>query len=135
MSNLSFHEINSWDKEAILYKFIPPGSKLVISDNSNIILIIEPRHGGTGVNLLDRIAAVLSKIKSNFTAFGKKMVMTQDDAVKLASILREQSKRLETMAATYNILATALATSKDNFNEVVKNTDNYMNDVLNNPFV
>jgi hypothetical protein len=134
VSNSSFHEIDRWDKEYALRKFLPDNTTLVITDNSNIILVVEKGYRGVDINFLDRLAGVFTQVKSRFKAFGRQITMTKDDAQNIANILHEQSKKLAAMSETYNLLATGLLASKNNFVEIAKNTDDYMKDILDNPF-
>lgn len=135
MYSSGFQEIDDWDKESVLRKYLPEGVKIFRSDDSNILLIAEFRRGGGyRVNLLNKLAFAISKAKDFYYKFrGKKMTMTKNDADKLANILIEQSKKLEAMSVTYRVMATALLASKDDFVEVVKN-DPLISRSIENPF-
>ena len=85
--------------------------------------------------MLDRVALAVSNAKEYYyRIFGKKMTMTKDDATKLSNILNEQSKKLEGLAVSYRIMATALLASRDDLVEVAKNSDKRMRDYIDNPF-
>jgi len=130
-----FQEIESYEDEAILKRFLPSGAILVRTDNSNLVLVMEVKKRGTSLNMLDRVALAVSNAKDYYyRIFGKKMKMTQDDAVKLSVILNEQSKKLEGMAVSYRIMASALMASKDDLIEVIKNSDERVRDYIDNPF-
>lgn len=137
MFNSGFHEINPYEPGGVLLRYLPKRSRLVITDNSNVLLIIERRSNGeqVAVNLLDRIASIFSQAKSYFSAFGKKMVIRKDDAQQMANILKEQATRLETMASTYRLLAATIASSKDNFVEISKGADKHIEKIIDNPFI
>lgn len=127
---LNFRGTNTWDKEKVLSRFVADGARAVVTDNSGIIVILEERNknGGYRLDLLDRIAAVINDTKSI-----KKKQITKDEADTMVSVLKEQSKKLETMAATYKLLAAALSGSRDNFVEISKN-DEHIKKILDNPF-
>lgn len=137
MSNSAFQEIDVWEKENVLSKFTPKGAKLVKTNDSNIILIIGGDNDkfSSSITLLDRLASLVHGAKTRyFKLFGKRMIITKDEAQELANVLNEQSKKLEAMAQTYKLMATALLIKKDEFVEIVKNADKHIDDIMSNPF-
>lgn len=125
LSILSFQEIDVWDRESVLGKFL--NAKVVRTNVSDILIVVEKnRRGGLDVSLLDRLASAINNTS--------KKKMDKDSAKTIANILNEQSKKLEAMSITYRIMASALMASKDNFIEATKNTDSYLKDSLENPF-
>lgn len=125
----AFQEINSWEKENGIQKFVPDGALILKSDNTELVLIIEKvktvKGDFTKISLLDRIAGEISKNKD------KKISKT--DAKNTARVLREQAKKLEGLSETYKIMALALEANKDVFNDVVRDDPN-IKKVLDNPF-
>lgn len=128
MSSFGFREIDSWEKESLLEKFIPPNAMLIYSDRSDVILIAERGKGKfsptTSISFLDRIVSLVRHMKKGgFKVFGRKMTITKDEAQTLANILNDQSKKLRAMSEMYKLIATTLLVSKDDFDELIAQSD------------
>jgi hypothetical protein len=139
MSSSGFQEIDIWDTASSLKKLLGRNIKLIVTNESGIVLIAEERSKGVynqgyAISLLDRIALAVSKADSfYYRVRGKKKRISKDDAKTIANILNEQSKKLESMSATYRIMATALLNSADNFIEISK-SDKHIRNLIENPF-
>lgn len=125
----AFQEINSWDKENGIQKFVPEGALILKSDNTDIVLLVEKiktvKGEFTRVSLLDKIVGEISRK-------GVKKI-SKRDAINTAKILREQSKKLESLAETYKIMAIAIEADKDSFLDTVQD-DQVIRKLLDNPF-
>ena len=130
MSHLALAETDFMEtKYSILKRFFPTAN-IIFAENSNIILIVEKDN----VSLLDKLSFMVSKGADFYHKIkGKKKPMTKDEAQKVANILNEQSKKLESMSVTYRLMATALIMSKDNFADIICKDEN-IKKIIENPF-
>lgn len=67
------------------------------------------------------------------SAYGKHIRITKNDAERIANDLRSQAKRLESLARSYELIATALSISINDIEEIIS-MDKMLKREMDNPF-
>lgn len=114
-------------------KYLPSNAEIVGSDYSGLYFIKEQFGGNTHYSTLDRIAAIVKHFKGKVNAFHRNLRLNKKSAERIANDLYRQADKLENLAQTYRILATALNHSLDDIEEVVR-MDETIKKALDNPF-
>ena len=114
-------------------KYLPKYSKLLRSEYSGLYFIKEYYNGFDSYHTLDRIASLAKNKKGIVSAYGKHLRLTKKSAERIANDLRKQAEKLESLARSYELIATAISISIDNIEEIVT-MDKMIKKEIDNPF-